>query len=122
MAGEQDLVKLAVSSGLVDAARAEQCHAGAANSGAALDALVAQHLLTRWQAAQPKAGRAQGFFLGRYKLLEPLEHTTAGNAYHAVETQSPGRHVLVLPLAGGWGAATAYERLQAAGPRLTALR
>lgn len=122
MAGEQDLVELAVSSGLVDAARAERCRASTPNAGAAIEALVAERSLTRWQAAQLKSGHTQGFFLGRYKLLEPLEHTAVGNVYHAVESQSPTRHVALIPLGGAWGTAAAFQHVEREAPRLQALQ
>ena len=122
MTGQQDLVNLAVSSGLIDADRAAACRAQAGNVEAAFELLVAQRLLTRWQAAQLKAGRAQGFFLGRYKLLEPLEHTTAGNVYRAVDPQAAGRQVALLPLAAAAAAPAALERLNQEAAKLRSLQ
>ena len=52
-----------------------------------LELLVELRLLTKWQAAQTKAGRTSGFFLEHYKLLSPLGAVGMGQVFRAEDTQ-----------------------------------
>ena len=58
--------------------------------------LINEELLTPWQNAQLFAGKHKGFFLGNYKILEPLEGT--GGNYLAEHTKMRRQAVIkILP-------------------------
>lgn len=55
----------------------------AADGRAAADALVKDGALTRFQADRLLSGRADGFALGQYVILEPIGRGSAGRVYKA---------------------------------------
>src|ERR1700722_11493909 len=46
--------------------------------------LIARRLLTEWQAAMVRRGRGDGFFLGKYKILDRIGKGQMGGVYKAV--------------------------------------
>ncbi len=51
--------------------------------------LVDANLLTRWQADMLLRGKSSGFFLGQYKILEPLGVGHQSSVYRAAHTRMP---------------------------------
>ncbi len=77
-----------------------------------LDALAQHGVLTRWQAAEVRAGRGDQLRLGPYALLEPLTDCLYAAAYRARHVDS-GNHVrLMVASRSGRAAREAAGRLR----------
>lgn len=96
--------KLAIASGLLTPARCQQLHAkfaglkGAsqqANLGSLTQWLVAERVLTRYQAAQLAAGRPGPFLFGDYTIAKRLETGRFAGFYRA-STSGGGRALLAF--------------------------
>src|SRR5947209_5375894 len=48
--------------------------------------LIARRVMTEWQAALIQRGRADGFFLGGYKILDRIGKGQMGGVYKALHT------------------------------------
>jgi serine/threonine protein kinase len=59
--------------------------------------LIAQRVVTEWQAALIQRGRAEGFFLGGYKILDRIGKGQMGGVYKAVHTLGQLVAVKILP-------------------------
>ena len=59
--------------------------------------LVAQHMLTEYQAALLQRGRAEGFFLGGYVILDRIGKGASGSVYKAVHSSGKVVAIKVLP-------------------------
>lgn len=95
--------KLAVASGLLTPARCQQLHAafaglkGAsqqANLGSLTQWLMAERVLTRYQAAQLTAGRPGPFLFGDYTITKRLESGRFAGFFRA--KAPPDRHALLV--------------------------
>ncbi|MCA9155677.1 MAG: serine/threonine protein kinase [Planctomycetales bacterium] len=73
--------------------------------------LVADRLLTEWQAAQLRAGKSRGFFLGHYKLLTPIGSGGMGQVFKAEDTRLR-RLVAIKILSRRTGIQDAVERFR----------
>jgi len=79
-----------------------------------VESLVKQGLLTKWQASQVLAGHAQGSFLGKYKLLDPLGAGGMGQVFRAMDTDE-GWHVAVKVLPKKFATPDAVRRFEREG-------
>src|SRR5206468_10664423 len=59
--------------------------------------LVNKRILTPWQAAMVQRGRADGFFLDRYKILDQIGKGQMGGVYKAVHSLGQMVALKILP-------------------------
>src|SRR4051812_3794687 len=64
----------------------DEAGGGNANVEAFSKFLVSKRILTPWQAAMVQRGRADGFFLERYKILDQIGKGQMGGVYKAVHS------------------------------------
>jgi hypothetical protein len=110
----QELIGLVRGSGLVSASRLDEFlrrgHPPLAADTAAT--LVAEGLLTEFQAQLLLLGKWRGFYVGNYKVLQPLARGGMGRVYLCEHT-AMGRRVAIKILSGGMGAdEAAVERFR----------
>lgn len=101
-------------SGLLSAPQIAPYFAGATDPEAVANRLVADRLLTPFQARQLRKGRADGFFLtDKYKILELLGSGGMGKVYlceHLILHRLVAVKVLQPPAGSGSDAARSFER------------
>ncbi len=96
-------VDLVLKSGLVDGKQLAQALSAAdqpiSDSGIVCSSLINAGLLTPWQSEQLLNGRYQGFFVGKYKMLDKLGRGGMSSVYLA-EHLEMGRRVAIKVLTG----------------------
>src|SRR5262245_34154364 len=109
-----DLRALIERSGLLDPDKLDPYFAAAADPATAADRLVADRLLTPFQARQLKKGRADGFFLTeKYKILDLVGSGGMGKVYlceHLILHRLVAVKLLQPPADPGSEAARSFER------------
>ena len=83
--------------------------------------LIGQHMLTEYQAALLQRGRAEGFFLGGYVILDRVGKGSSGSVYKAVHSSGQVVALKVLPKSKTKQADEIVARFQREGRLLTQL-
>ncbi|MBI3465582.1 MAG: protein kinase, partial [Planctomycetes bacterium] len=121
---ENDLIARLTESGLVTPLQVAECwvQLGETQDEARLlGSLASRGILTRWQVKQILAGKARGFIMGHYKVLEPLGVGGMGQVFRALDTQTD-RHVAVKVLPRRFATPRGIERFRREGQAALALQ